>query len=136
MHLTAQLLADTKPMKMAEEILQKRNFFWWRKIRGWLLLKSETFRPPNNYASAIGQLKSLEKRFENDVTLKKRYQETIETKLVFIQEVSSKELHEARNEPQWYIPHHPVINPKKKQKSWDECVMLPLSTMAFNWMIR
>ena len=93
-------MADTKPMKMAEEILQKRNFFDGERYEVGLLLKSETFRPPNNYASAIGQLKSLEKRLENDVTLKKRYQETIETKLVFIREVISKELHEARNEPQ------------------------------------
>ena len=93
---------------MAEEILQK------------------------SYEKSIGHLKILERRLEKDVTLQKRYQETIETvaKRGFIRELSSEELLKTRNEPQWYVPPHLKI-----QKRGDECVTQALSTMVFPSML-
>ena len=55
----------------------------------------------------MGQLKSLERRLQKDETLKKRYQETIDT------DVNADKL-------QWCLQHHPVINPHKPKKS-EEC---------------
>ena len=44
-----------------------------------LLWREEEVKLPNNFYSAMGQLKSLERRLQKDETLRKRYQETIDT---------------------------------------------------------
>ena len=66
----------------------------------------------------MGQLKSLERRLQKDDTLRQRYQETIDTdvKAGYVRKVDQTELNETRDELQWYLPHHPVINPHKPEK--------------------
>ena len=66
----------------------------------------------------MGQLKSLERRLQKDKTLRKRYQETIDTDVNtgYIQKVDQAELMETRDKLQWYLPHHSVINPHKPEK--------------------
>ena len=73
---------------------------------------------PNNFYSAMGQLKSLERRQQKDGTLRKRYQETIDTDVNagHVRKVDQTELNETRNKLQWYLPQHPVINPHKPKK--------------------
>ena len=44
-----------------------------------LLWREDEVKLPNNFYSAMGQLKSLERRLQKDETLNKRYQETIDT---------------------------------------------------------
>ena len=70
---------------------------------------------PNNLYFAMGQLKSLEQRLQNDDMLRKRYQETIDidVKASCVRKVQQVELNETRDKLQWYLPHHPVINPHK-----------------------
>ena len=65
-----------------------------------------------------GQLKSLERRLQKDETLRKRYQETIDTDLNagYVRKFDETEINENRNRLQWYLPHHPVINPHKPGK--------------------
>ena len=50
--------------------------------------------------------------------LRKRYQETIDTdvKAGYFRKVQQVELNETRDKLQWYLPHHPVINPHKPEK--------------------
>ena len=66
----------------------------------------------------MGQLKSLERRLQKDETLRKRYQETIETNVNagYVRKVDQAELNETKDKLQWYLPHHPVINPHKPEK--------------------
>ena len=66
----------------------------------------------------MGQLRSLEKRLQKDDTLRQRYQETIDTdvKAGYVRKIDQTELNETRDELQWYLPHHPVINPHKPEK--------------------
>ena len=66
----------------------------------------------------MGQLKSLERRLQKDEALKKRYQETIDTDVNagYVRKVDQAELNETKVNLQWYLPHHPVINPHKPEK--------------------
>ena len=66
----------------------------------------------------MGQLKSLERRLQKEETLKKRYQETIDTDVNagYVRKVDQAELNETKDKLQWYLPHHPVRNPHKPEK--------------------
>ena len=73
---------------------------------------------PNNYRSAVKQFFSLEIRLAKNPELRDAYSDTIKTDKGsgYIRILEPTELQETRNEPQWYLPHHPVINPKKPGK--------------------
>ena len=66
----------------------------------------------------MGQLKSLEQRLQKDETLKKHYQATIDTYVNngYVRKVDQAELNETKDKLQWYLPHHPVINPHEPKK--------------------
>ena len=66
----------------------------------------------------MGQVKSLEWHLQKDDTLRKRYHETIDTdiKAVYVCKVQQVELNETRDRLQWYVPHHPAINPHWPEK--------------------
>ena len=73
---------------------------------------------PNHFYSAMGQLKSLERRLQKEETLKKRYQESIDTDVIagYVRKDDVAELNETKDKLQWYVSHHPVINPHKPKK--------------------
>jgi transposase InsO family protein len=83
-----------------------------------LLWAHDSMMLPNNYASAKAQLLSLEKRLERDPDLKRRYQETIDKDLQsgYVRPVTDEELRATASCNQWYLPHHPVLNPNKPDK--------------------
>ena len=83
----------------------------------------EEVKLPNNLYSAMGVLKSLEKRLQKDETLRKRYQETIDTDVNagYVRKVGQAELNETKDRLQWYLPHHPVINPHKPENVRKVC---------------
>ena len=72
---------------------------------------------PNNYSSALGQLCSLERRFQRDSNLKRLYQQPkdtdVETAFVKILEESKVKSTFGK---EWYLPHHPVVNLNKPGK--------------------
>ena len=72
----------------------------------------------NNFASALGQLRGLKRRLDSDQSLKQRYSDTIASDLKkgYVSILSSDELAETSNQPVWYVPHHPVLNPHKPDK--------------------
>ena len=72
---------------------------------------------PDNYFLSLAQLKSLEKRFERDSDLQKRYSETIKVDLEkgYLVQVPGYRKN-SRTSKEWYLPHHPVLNPKKPEK--------------------
>ena len=68
---------------------------------------------PGNHFEALIQLKSPEKRLEIDVVLNEKYQKAIDDDLakghIFV--VRSYDLSKRTNR-KWYLPHHPVVNPR------------------------
>ena len=61
---------------------------------------------------------SLENQLAKNPELKDAYSDTIKTDKDsgYIRIIKPTELQETKNEPQWYLPHHPVINPNKHGK--------------------
>ena len=69
----------------------------------------------NNYALVKAQLKQLHSRLSKDETLRIKYQETLQTDLEK-RYVKPVVFTEPQPETVWYLPHHPVCNPKKHGK--------------------
>ena len=71
----------------------------------------------------MGQLKSLERRQQKNETLKKRCEETICTVVNagYVRKVDQAELNETKDNLQWNLPHHPVINPHKPENVRSVC---------------
>ena len=69
----------------------------------------------NNHFSAVSQLKSLQKRLQNDPGLNQKYNQTLQTDLDknFVKPV---EMQAPPPESIWYLPHHPLTNPNKTGK--------------------
>ena len=69
----------------------------------------------NNYFSAVSQLKSLQKRLQNDPGLNQKYNQTLQADLDK-NVVKPVEMQAPPPESIWYLPHHPVTNPNKPGK--------------------
>ena len=71
----------------------------------------------NNYSSALCQLYSLERRFQRDPNLKNLYQQSIDTDVEkgFVKILDESEV-KGNFGKEWYLPHHPVLNPNKPGK--------------------
>ena len=72
---------------------------------------------PNNYYSSLVQFKTLERRLIKDTELRERYAETIRED-VRKGYVVTVEPHNPRkrSDREWYLPHHPFVNPNKPGK--------------------
>ena len=72
---------------------------------------------PNNYGSALGQLYSPERRFQRDTNLKELYQPSIDTDVEkgFVKILGKSEVKGTFGK-EWYLPHHPLLNPNKQGK--------------------
>ena len=83
-----------------------------------MLWADDNIQLPNNYFSSLAQLKSLEKRLSRDTSLKKSYANTIREDLEkgYLIRVPDAHKVEQRSNKEWYLPHHPVINPNKPGK--------------------
>ena len=72
---------------------------------------------PNNYYSSVAQFKTLEGRLSKDPELRERYAETIRED-IRKGYVVTVEPHDPRkrSDREWYLSHHPVVNPNKPGK--------------------
>ena len=77
---------------------------------------------PNNYSSALDQLYSLGRRLERDPNLKILYQQSIDTDVEkgFVKILDESEVKGTFGK-EWYLPHHPVLNPNKPGKIGRVC---------------
>ena len=77
---------------------------------------------PKNYSSALGQLYSLERRFQRDPNLKELYQQSIDTDVEkgFVKILNTSEVKGTFGK-EWYLPNHPVLNPIKPGKVCRVC---------------
>ena len=82
-----------------------------------MLWSEQELNLPNNYSSALGQLYSLEQRFQSYPDLKNLYQQSVDTN---VEKALVKILVESKLKgtfgKEWYLPHHPVLNPNKPVK--------------------
>ena len=72
---------------------------------------------PNNHELVMRRLECLKRRFLRDPELFVKYKEILDDHLRkgYIDKVPPQQL-DNRYKPRWYLPHHPVINPKKPGK--------------------
>ena len=108
----------SKEDNKALEMLKATTMFDGEKYEVGLLWKNAKPHLPNNYSSAVSQLKSLERRLEKDENLKQRYKETIDVDVQkgFVRILDEAEIENTKTDLQWYVPHLPVLNPNKPDK--------------------
>ena len=101
----------------AIKTLEQTTRFMGERYEVGLLWREDERKLPNIFYSAMGQRKSPERCLQKDAMLQKRYQETIDTdvKAGYVRKVQQVELNETRDKLQWYLPHHPAINPHKPE---------------------
>ena len=82
-----------------------------------LIWRDDKVDLPDNFAAAAQRLNFLEKRLSRDPDLAERYRKTIDTDIEkgYIKQLSKEEA-TAPVMRKWYLPHHPVVNPKKPEK--------------------
>ncbi|XP_028413784.1 uncharacterized protein LOC114536629 [Dendronephthya gigantea] len=82
-----------------------------------LLWKDKHSTMQENRHVAEQRLKLLDKRLQRDPDLAEAYKKTIESDMSngYIRQLSEEEA-AARVSKQWYLPHHPVLNPNKPGK--------------------
>ena len=102
----------------AQEIIETTTFHNGQRYDVGMLWADDNIQLPNNYFSSLVQLKSLEKRLSRDTSLKKNYANTIREDLEkgYLTTVPDAHKVEQRSDREWYLPHHPVINPTKPGK--------------------
>ena len=82
-----------------------------------MLWAANNTKLPNNYFSLV-QLKSLEKQLAKDEDLREKHSSTIKEDLNkgYVIEVPDAHKVENRSDKEWYLPHHPVLNPNPPGK--------------------
>ena len=108
----------SKDDEKALQMLEQTTKFDGERYEVGLLWKRRNPFLPNNYSSALNQMKSLEYRLERQPELKKLYQDTIKVDVEkgFVRILKQEELEATKMERQWYVPHHPEENPNKPGK--------------------
>ena len=98
-------------------MLQKSTVFTGERYEVGVLWSEPDPKLPVNYSAALGQLYSLERRFQRDLELKVMYQQTIDTDVEkgFVKILNESEVKGTPGK-EWYLPHHPVLNPNKPGK--------------------
>ena len=103
--------------KRAAKILDSSTVHDGSRCAVGMLWAEESIKLPDIYYSSLVQLKSFEKRLAKDPHLRDQYSKTIEDDLskgCVIQfpphNFSNRSIRE------WYLPHHPVVNPNKPGK--------------------
>ena len=82
-----------------------------------MLWTDDSVKLLDNYYSSLIQFKSLEQRLSRNLSLKEQYSKTVRDDLEkgYIIEVEKHDPN-CRTPREWYLPHHPVVNPHKPGK--------------------
>ena len=111
------VVSQSKKELQAEKMLESTTKFTGERYEVGMLWSEPEPNLPNNYSSALGQLYSLERRFQRDPNLKNLYQQSIDTDVEkgFVKILDESEVKGTFGK-EWYLPHHPVLNPNKPGK--------------------
>ena len=104
--------------RRAVEILEKTTTHDGQRCQIGMLWANDDLDLPNNYYSALVQLKSLEKRLSKDEELRSKYSKNINDDVEegYVFRVENPKDPSQRFKREWYLPHHPEINPNKPGK--------------------
>ncbi|KAL9977438.1 hypothetical protein ACROYT_G014841 [Oculina patagonica] len=82
-----------------------------------LIWRDDNVELPDNFAAAAQRLNFLEKKLNRNPELAERYRKTIDMDMEkgYIKKLTKEEV-TAPAMRKWYLPHHPVVNPKKPEK--------------------
>ena len=102
----------------ASKLLQETTYHDGCRYQVGLLWADDESSLPNNYFSALVQLKFLERRFEKTPELKASYAQTIKDDFDkgYIVQVDKSDCFRIDNPREWYLPHHPVFHSHKPGK--------------------
>ena len=102
----------------ASKILQDTTYQDGCRYQVGMLWADDDSSLPNNYFSALVQLKSLERRLERTPDLRASYAQTIKDDFDkgYIVKVDKSDCFKVDNPREWYLPHHPVLHPHKPGK--------------------
>ena len=108
----------SKADQRAEDVLKKTTKFNGSRYEVGLLWAEDDAHVPNNFPSAMSQFTALERRLQKNSSLADKYTDSIQTDIDkgYIRKVDNEELNATRELRQWYLPHHPVVNPHKPEK--------------------
>ena len=111
------VLSQSKKEQQAQNFIESTTKFTDERYEVGMLWNEPGPNPPNNYSSALGQLYSLERRFQRDPKLKELYQQSIDADVEkgFVKILGKSEVKGTFGK-EWYLPHHPVLNPNKPGK--------------------
>ena len=106
--------ADARALK----ILEETTYHDGNRYHVGMLWTEADSSLPNNYFSALVQLKSLERRLDKDPELKQLYAKTIHDDFNkgYITKVDKSDCFKVDQPREWYLPHHPVVHPHKPGK--------------------
>ena len=104
--------------RQANDILEQTTILKDGRYHVGMLWADEDPELPNNYFSALAQFNSLERRLDKDPELKAKYAKNINEDLTkgYVIKVDQPQEPQQRSKTEWYLPHHPVINPNKPGK--------------------
>ena len=111
------VFSQSKKKLQAQKMLESTMKFTGERYEVGMLWSKPEPNLPINYSSALGQLHSLERRFQRDPNLKSFYQQSIDTDVEkgFVKILDDSEVKGIFGK-EWYLPHHPVLNPNKPGK--------------------
>ena len=111
------VVSQSKKEQQAQKFLESTTKFTGERYEVGMLWNEPEPSLPNNYGSALGELYSLERRFQRDPNLKELYQQSIDTDVEkgFVKILGKSEVKGTFGK-EWYLPHHPVLNPNKPGK--------------------
>ena len=111
------VVSQSKKELQAQKMLESATKFTGERYEVGMLWSEPEPNLSNNYSSALGQLYSLERRFQRDPNLKNLYQKSINTDVEkgFVKILDEPEVKGTFGK-EWYLPHHPVLNPNKTGK--------------------
>ena len=112
-----QVDARSAADKRALSVLKNDTFHDGERYIVPMLCNDKESSLPNNYLSSLAQLRSLEKRLDKNPWLREKYAETIREDIQKGYVITVK-AHgpKSRADREWYLPHHPVLNPNKTGK--------------------
>ena len=111
------VVSQSKKELQAQKMLESTTKFTGELYQVGMLWSEPEPNLPNNYSSALGQLYSLERRFQMDPNLKSFYQQSIDTDVEkgFVKILDESEVKGTFGK-EWYLPHHPVLYQNKPGK--------------------
>ena len=112
------VVSQSKKELHAQKTLESMTKFTGERYEVGMLWSEPKPNLPNKYSSALGQLYSLERRFQRYPSLKSLYPQSIETdvKKGIRKDIGRVQSERHLREEMVYLPHHPMINSNEPGK--------------------